>query len=139
MRTFVLLALVLTLPGCVAAAPLATPAVEGAATLAGTAGTTATSYVSTESTTQLNKANVELIHAQAALMEAQARDLNFKRKEMAHERATVVGILRDQALANHDYTLADLAMWVEAGGDPQFAMKYMLDHQTKLVSASDSK
>jgi hypothetical protein len=130
MRKFIFIPAAFLLSGCVAAAaPLATPAFESATTMAGTAGTTATGYFATESTKQLNSANVELIHAQAAMLKAQQRDLARKRKQIADERATVVGILRDRAISEDDYKLADLAMWVDAGGDPQFAMKYLLDHE----------
>jgi hypothetical protein len=139
MRSVLFIAPALLLSGCVAAGPLATPAVESAATLAGTAGSTATSYVSTESTAELNKANVELIRAQAALLEAQARDLARKRQELAGERATVVGILHDRAISENDYKLADLAMWVNAGGDPQFAMKYLLDHEGDHETTTSAK
>ena len=130
MRKVLCIAAAFLLSGCfAAAAPLATPAFESATTMAGTAGSTATGYLATESTKQLNKANVELVHAQAAMLKAQQRDLAHKRQQTASERATVVGILRDRAISEHDYKFADLAMWVNAGGDPQFAMKYLLDHE----------
>jgi hypothetical protein len=141
MRQFIFITAAFLLSGCfAAAAPLATPAFESATTMAGTAGSTATGYFATESTKKLNSANVELIHAQAAMLKAQQRDLARKRRQIADERATVVGILRDRAISEDDYKLADLAMWVDAGGDPQFAMKYLLDHegQGESTASADS-
>jgi hypothetical protein len=141
MRKVLCIAAAFLLSGCVAAAaPLATPAFESATTMAGTAGSTATGYLATESTRQLNKATVELVHAQAAMLKAQRRALARKRQQTAIERVTVVGILRERALSEHDYKFADLAMWVSAGGDPQYAMKYLLEHegQGESTASADS-
>jgi hypothetical protein len=139
MRKFVCIPAAFLLSGCFAAGPLAAPAFESASTVAGTAGSTATGYLATESTKQLNSANIELVHAQAAMLRAQERDLARKRQQIANERATVVGILRDRAISEDDYKFADLAMWVNAGGDPQFAMKYLLDHEGGSKTTASAK
>jgi hypothetical protein len=123
-----LLGLVLMLPGC---ALLAAPGVEGAASLAGMAGNSATGYMSTHSSVELNGANVELAHAQAQLQKVQADDLRRKAEELETERAATVGILREMASARDDATLADLALWVQAGGDPDYAMHYALQGPAK--------
>jgi hypothetical protein len=114
--------------GC---ALLAAPGVEGAASLAGTAGTTATGYMSTQSSRELNAANVELVRAQAELQKMQAEELRAKREQLEGERAATVGILREMALAREDPTLDDLALWVQAGGDPDYAMHYALQGPVK--------
>ncbi len=129
--------LALSMCGC-AAGLVASPAAEGMSSLAGTAGTTATGYLSTRSTVELNDANLQLVKLQAAALKAQARDDERKRRLEMTERAVTVGILRDWASARHDATLYDLAMWVEAGGDSQFAMKYLLDHQSNPTHPIES-
>ena len=117
----------LFLSGCFAALPLvAAPAVEGATSMAGTAGSTASGVTGTQSMVELNNANIEYIKAQTHLLDAQTRTEDEKRTSMLSERATTVGILRDTAKARHDPMLETLAMWVEEGGDPDYAMKYML-------------
>jgi hypothetical protein len=130
MRRIVPIFFCLALPlmqGCfAAAAPLASPAVEGLSSLTGTASTTTTGYFSSQSQIDLNNANIEQIKAQAQLTRAQAEALRAKQDQLDSERAATVGILRDTANARSDPTLADLAIWVEAGGDPDYAMKYML-------------
>jgi hypothetical protein len=98
--------------------------------LANTAESTTTGFETIRSTVDLNAANLRLLELQAAAVETQARALEKKRQQEMSERAATVGILRDAANAPHDPTLDDLAIWVDAGGDPNIAIKYMLDHQT---------
>lgn len=129
-RIFALVALGFMVSGCAA---LAAPGVEGAASLAGTAGTTATGYISTQSSRELNSANVDFIRAQAQLEKMQADELLVKREQIESERAATVGILRDMAIAREDPTLADLALWVQAGGDPDYAMHYALQGPGKTT------
>jgi hypothetical protein len=69
------------LSGC---ALLAAPGVEGAASLAGTAGSAATGYMSTESSRELNSANVDLIRAQAQMQKNAGR-------RIAHQARTARG------------------------------------------------
>jgi hypothetical protein len=130
MRWIVPISFALLLPaiqGCfAAAAPLASPAVQGATSIAGTAGSVVPGYFSSQSQIELNDANIAMIEAQALLTKAQAEDLRAKRRRLSSERAATVGILRDAALARNDPALANLAIWVEAGGDPNYAMKYLL-------------
>ncbi len=129
-RILALVALGFMVSGCAA---LAAPGVEGAASLAGTAGTTATGYISTQSSRELNSANVDFIRAQAQLEKMQADELLVKREQIESERAATVGILRDMAIAREDPTLADLALWVQAGGDPDYAMHYALQGPGKTT------
>jgi hypothetical protein len=130
-RMIGLVGLAFMLSGCAA---LALPGVEGAASLAGTAGTTATGYISTQSSRELNSANVELIRAQAETQKVQAEDLRVKREELESERAATVGILRELARSHEDPMLADLALWVQAGGDPDYAMHYALQGPAKATA-----
>ncbi len=130
-RIIALVALVFMASGC---AVLAAPGVEGAASLAGTAGTTATGYISTQSSRELNAANIELIRAQAQSQKAQVEELQIKREELEDERAATVGILREMALTREDLTLADLAIWVQAGGDPDYAMHYALQDPSSATA-----
>ncbi len=127
-RIIALVALAFLVSGCAA---LAAPGVEGAASLAGTAGTTATGYMSTQSSRELNVANVELIRAQAQMEKMQTDELRIKREELEDERAVTVGILREVAVSREDPILADLALWVQAGGDPDYAMHYALQGSGK--------
>jgi len=129
-RFIALVALAFLVSGCAA---LAAPGVEGAASLAGTAGTTATGYISTQSSRELNVANVELIRAQAQMQKTQTDELRIKREELEDERAVTVGILREMGVSREDPTLADLALWVQAGGDPDYAMHYALQGPAKTT------
>jgi hypothetical protein len=126
-----LLVLAFMVSGC---ALLAAPGIEGAASLAGMAGNSATGYMSTHSSIELNAANVELVKAQAQMQKVQADDLRNKREELEDERAATVGILREMAIAREDPTLADMALWVQAGGDPDYAMHYALQGPPKTIA-----
>ncbi len=86
-------------------------------------------YITAKSTVQLNRANEQLAHAQAQLTAQQAIDIEQKREQLKEERPATVGILRDMAAAEHQPIFDDLAQWVAAGGDPNYAMNYALTHQ----------
>ena len=131
MKIIGLLVLAFVVSGCAA---LAAPGIEGAASLAGMAGNSATGYMSTHSSIELNAANVELVRAQAQMQKVQADDLRSKREELENERAATVGILREMAIAREDPTLADVALWVQAGGDPDYAMHYALQGPPKTIA-----
>ena len=131
MKIIGLLVLAFVLSGCAA---LAAPGIEGAASLAGMAGNSATGYMSTHSSIELNAANVELVRAQAQMQKVQADDLRSKREQLENERAATVGILREMAIAREDPTLADVALWVQAGGDPDYAMHYALQGPPKTIA-----
>lgn len=131
MKIIGLLVLAFMVSGC---ALLAAPGIEGAASLAGIAGNSATGYMSTHSSIELNAANVELVKAQAQMQKVQADDLRNKREELEDERAATVGILREMAIAREDPTLADVALWVQAGGDPDYAMHYALQGPPKTIA-----
>jgi hypothetical protein len=126
-----LVVLAFVVSGCAA---LAAPGIEGAASLAGMAGNSATGYMSTHSSIELNAANVELVRAQAQMQKVQADDLRSKREQLESERAATVGILREMAIAREDPTLADVALWVQAGGDPDYAMHYALQGPPKTIA-----
>jgi hypothetical protein len=130
MRKIVVLLSIFCVSGCFAAPLVSSPAAEGVSSLANTAESTTTGFETIRSTVDLNAANLRLLELQAAAVETQARALEKKRQQEMSERAATVGILRDAANARHDPTLDDLAIWVDAGGDPNIAIKYMLDHQT---------
>ena len=131
MKIIGLVVLAFVVSGC---ALLAAPGIEGAASLAGMAGNSATGYMSTHSSIELNAANVELVKAQAQMQKVQADDLRSKREELEDERAATVGILREMAIAREDPTLADVALWVQAGGDPDYAMHYALQGPPKTIA-----
>ena len=131
MKIIGLLVLAFVMSGCAA---LAAPGIEGAASLAGMAGNSATGYMSTHSSIELNAANVELVRAQAQMQKVQADDLRSKREELEKERAATVSILREMAIAREDPTLADVALWVQAGGDPDYAMHYALQGPPKTIA-----
>jgi hypothetical protein len=131
LQTIGLLVLAFVVSGCAA---LAAPGIEGAASLAGMAGNSATGYMSTHSSIELNAANVELVRAQAQMQKVQADDLRNKREELESERAATVGILREMAIAREDPTLADVALWVQAGGDPDYAMHYALQGPPRTIA-----
>jgi hypothetical protein len=67
----------------------------------------------------------------------QAEELRIKREQLEDERSATVGILREMALAREDPTLADLALWVQAGGDPDYAMHYALQGQGRATAKLD--
>lgn len=123
MRRLVMLLAVSCLAGCAAAAA---PGVEEMTTMAGTAFPAATGILATRSSMELNAANIDYIRAQAALLRDQSEELKLNRMRLQTERAATVGILRFMAGQRRDPIIADLALWVEAGGDPDFAMKYAL-------------
>ncbi len=131
MKIIGLVVLAFVVSGCAA---LAAPGIEGAASLAGMAGNSATGYMSTHSSIELNAANVELVRAQAQMQKVQADDLRSKREQLESERAATVGILREMAIAREDPTLADVALWVQAGGDPDYAMHYALQGPPKTIA-----
>ena len=131
MKIIGLVVLAFAVSGCAA---LAAPGIEGAASLAGMAGNSATGYMSTHSSIELNAANVELVRAQAQMQKVQADDLRSKREQLESERAATVGILREMAIAREDPTLADVALWVQAGGDPDYAMHYALQGPPKTIA-----
>ena len=125
-RIVVLALLTAMLSGC---ALLAAPAVEEGGTLLGMAGSGASGVsgvMGTESTVTVNDSWVENNKIQARYLHEQMIAMQHK-VELEHtERATSIGILREMSASNGDSRLADLAQWVKAGGDPQFALNYAL-------------
>jgi hypothetical protein len=97
-------------------------------------GDVVTGLMALRSTKELNHANGQLAKAQAQLTMQQAIDLKIKRDKLKEERPTTVGILEDMAQAENQPILDDLALWVAAGGDPNYALNYALTHQGPLTS-----
>ncbi len=108
--------------GC---ALLAIPAVKETGSLVGPAGSGASSLAGTESSAP-DKSWIKNNDAQAHYYREQALALSRQREQEAARRATSVGILKSMAALDRDPQMADLAKWVEAGGDPQFALRYGL-------------
>jgi hypothetical protein len=92
-------------------------------------GNLVTGLMAVRSTAELNRANEQLARAQAELTKQQALDLKNRREELKDERPVTVGILKDMAGAEHQPIFNDLALWVAAGGDPNYALNYALSHQ----------
>jgi hypothetical protein len=113
--------------GCAALMPM--PDVSGLAE----PGNVLNGYITAESTVELNRANEQLSRAQAQLVMQQAIEVQVKREELKQERPATIGILRDMASAEHQPLFADLAQWVAAGGDPNYAMNYALTHQNSAA------
>ncbi len=86
----------------------------------------ATGLATMGSSGRVNDANAELARANARLAENQAFDLEQNRDRLTKERPVVAHILFQMAGRENDPVLTDLARWVEAGGDPDYAFKYML-------------
>ncbi|HZP45681.1 MAG TPA: hypothetical protein VFB15_08530 [Candidatus Binataceae bacterium] len=135
--SFALAALALAAGGC--AAGFGNPTgLSSVASALGEVGATATGFKSTESTVKLNDANKDLLEAQAAVTQAQLNDAQAEHQRIAHERVVTAKLLRNMSDAYHEPVFLTLAEWVEAGGDPDFAFKYALNHiesdaRTKVI------
>lgn len=133
MRSVLVLWLAVWVAGCSAAGQAA---VESVGTLASSFGSAATGYQTAQSTKKLNDANVQVALANAALTHQQASDLNLKQKQVEQERPVVVRILNKAAESEHDPMLQSVALWVAAGGDPDYAFKFWLSHEEALATAA---
>ena len=135
MRSVLVLWLAVWVAGCSAAGQAA---VESVGTLASSFGSAATGYQTAQSTKKLNEANVQVALANAALTHQQASDLNLKQKQVEQERPVVVRILNKAAESEHDPMLQSVALWVAAGGDPDYAFKFWLSHEEALATPPTS-
>jgi hypothetical protein len=135
MRSVLVLWLAVWVAGCSAAGQAA---VESVGTLASSVGSAATGYQTAQSTKKLNEANVQVALANAALTRQQAGELNLKQNQVEHERPVVVQILNSAAKSEHDPMLQRVALWVAAGGDPDYAFKFWLSHEEALSTAPTS-
>ena len=135
MRAVLVLSLAVWVAGCSAAGQAA---VESVGSLASSFGSAATGYQTAQSTKKLNEANVQVALANAALTHQQASELNLKQNQVEHERPVVVRILNKTAESEHDPMLQSVAMWVAAGGDPDYAFKFWLSHEEALATAPTS-
>lgn len=114
----------LVLSGCSEAA------LQGASGIADSVGSAVTGFETAGSQARVNKAQVKLTLANAALVRNQVEDLELKRDQIATERPVVVAILRERSREEHDPFLDDIALWVSAGGDPNYAFHYLMDHES---------
>jgi hypothetical protein len=135
MRSVLVLWLAVWVAGCSAAGEAA---VESVGSLASSVGSAATGYQAAQSTKKLNEANVQVALANAALTRQQASDLSLKQKQVAQERPVVVRILNKAAESEHDPMLQSVALWVAAGGDPDYGFKFWLSHEEALATPPTS-
>ncbi|HUY20040.1 MAG TPA: hypothetical protein VMV15_12510 [Candidatus Binataceae bacterium] len=104
-------------------------AMQSASGLAGTIGSGITGFEGVGEQRQMDAAQVQLTLANAALVRIRTEDLRVKREQIKSQRAVVVSILRRDASAEHDPFLEDVALWVAAGGDPDYAFRYLIKHE----------
>jgi hypothetical protein len=133
MRSVLVLWLAVWVAGCSAAGQAA---FQSVGSLASSVGSAATGYQTAQSTKKLNEANVQVALANATLTRQQASELNLKQNQVEHERPVVVRILNKAAETEHDPMLQSVALWVAAGGDPDYAFKFWLSHEEALATAS---
>jgi hypothetical protein len=110
---------VLLFSGC---ALLAAPGVEEAGSLAGVAVPGASGMLGTESTVAVNNSWIHANNVQAKYSEAELASLQTQRVNNKRSRAATVGMLESLAKSDNDPEIADLAIWVKQGGDPQYAL-----------------
>ncbi|HLH78073.1 MAG TPA: hypothetical protein VKV28_14815 [Candidatus Binataceae bacterium] len=134
-RTLIWPTISLWLGGC---ALLAAPAVEQVGSLANMAGTGATGMVGTQSTVAVNKSWILSNDAQARYTQAQSRALHRQHDQELSRQSTAVGILRNMATLQHDPRIADLARFVQNGGDPQFALDHALSREQEDSSRAET-
>jgi hypothetical protein len=111
------------LNGC---ALLAAPAVGETGTALGSTGSGVSGLLNAESTSKVDDSFVKNNNAQARYYREQVSAVSSHRQEEQRQRAASVGILESMATIDKDPQIADLATWVKAGGDPQFALGYAL-------------
>lgn len=118
-----MLGMALAVSGCTDAA------VQSASGLASSLGSAVTGFETAGSQRRVNAAQVKLTLANAELVTNQALDLELHREGTAAERPVVVKILRKRAIQEHDPFLNDIALWVSAGGDPDYAFRYLMNRE----------
>ena len=133
--TLLLPTISLCLGGC---ALLAVPAVEQVGSLANIAGTGATGMVGTQSTVAVNKSWIQSNDEQARYTQAELQALERQHGQDLTRQSTTVGILRNLATIQHDPRIADLARWVQNGGDPQFALNYAFTREQEDSSRAET-
>jgi hypothetical protein len=112
--------------GC---APLAAPAVSEVGSVGAAAGSTGngiSGLLGAGSTEQVNNSWIKNNDAQALYYRQQTLFAARHEDQEMKQRAASVGILRSMATLDEDPQIADLATWVQAGGDPKFALSYAL-------------
>ena len=135
MRSVYFFLLAIGVAGCSAAGQAA---VDSVGTLASSLGSAATGYQTAQTTKKLNEANAQVAFASASLTRQQAVDLSTKRMQVERERPVVVKILNDSADSERDPMLKSIALWVSAGGDPDYGFKYWLSHEEARAAVPNS-
>lgn len=99
---------------------------QGVASMLADVSSTAAGLKQTQSTVELNGANQRLIEAQAAMTQTQVEQTRDDHARLINERKVTARLLRVMSIEYHEPLFETLAVWVEAGGDPDFAFKYAL-------------
>ncbi len=105
------------------------PAAENLGTTVGSMGggvSGLTGMIPSQSTVAVDNSWVKDSDAQAHYYREQTAALARHHHEELAQRAASVGILKSMAALDNDPQLSYLANWVEAGGDPRFALSYGL-------------
>jgi len=104
-------------------------AMQGVSGLAGAIGTGINGISNANETRRMDSAQMQLTLARAALVRDQVEDRRLTRDKIQSERSIVVKILRVDAGSKHDPFLNDVALWVSAGGDPDYAFRYLMNRE----------
>ncbi len=132
---FVSMAFAFLMSGC---ALLAAPAVGDVGTLASDTVPGVSGLFGTQSTVEVNKSWTKVNDIQARFTQRELADLRRKSDNMKNERDATIGILESMARIDNDPEIADLAMWVKRGGDPQYALNSAIarDHDDAARAAT---
>jgi hypothetical protein len=117
--------------GCFLLAAPAVGEMGSVGSAAGSTGSGLSGLLNAKSTEKVNDSWIKNNDAQALYYRQQnLSDARHYTQEMK-QRAASVGILKSMATLDEDPQIADLATWVQAGGDPKFALKYALDQDKR--------
>ena len=135
LRQVPFLSIALIFFGCSLGGEAALQSVSG---LAGAIGTGFNGLASANESRRMDSAQMQLTLANAALVRDQVEDRRLSRDKIKSERCIVVKILRTDAGEQHDPFLNDVALWVSAGGDPDYAFRYLMDREQARSSKAHS-
>jgi hypothetical protein len=121
-----LLGAALLASGCALLAAPAVSEVGSVGAAAGSTGSGISGFLGVESTEQVNNSWIKNNDAQALYYRQQTLSAARHESQEMKQRAASVGILKSMATLDEDPQIADLATWVQAGGDPKFALSYAL-------------
>ena len=113
------LACITLFSGC---ALLAAPGIEEAGSLASVAVPGVSGAFGTESTVSVNDSWIHANDVQAKYSEAELANLKTRQVNNERSRAATIGMLESLSKSDDDPEIADLAVWVKQGGDPQYAL-----------------